>query len=229
VVDDPGAARPLAGAAEVLAGLASRYGLVAVVSGRPAAFLARHLRVAGAPSRLRLIGLYGLESAGPDGTVTALEGADGWRAVVEAAAEDGASELGDPSAVERKGLSVTFHWRRRPELEETVVALVARLAKDTGLVAHLAKMSVELRPPMEVDKGTAVAQLVEGFSAAAFLGDDLGDLPAFAALDVLAAGGARVVKVGVRSEEAPAGLIAAADLLVDGPRGALALLRSLVP
>ena len=56
IVDDPAASRPVAGAPEVLDSLAARYGLVSVVSGRPAGFLQAHLGTGP-----RLIGLYGLE------------------------------------------------------------------------------------------------------------------------------------------------------------------------
>jgi trehalose 6-phosphate phosphatase len=61
------------------------------------------------------------------------------------------------------------------------------------------------------------------------LGDDLGDLPAFDALDrhVAAAPAHTALRVGVRSSEAPAELIERADLLVDGPDGALTTLRAL--
>ena len=44
------------------------------------------------------------------------------------------------------------------------------------------RMAVELRPPVAIDKGTAVDALIDGFAVGAFAGDDTGDLPAFAAL-----------------------------------------------
>src|SRR2546430_1833288 len=50
-------ARPLPGALPVLGRLANRLGRVAIVSGRPVGFLARHLGVDG----LALVGLYGME------------------------------------------------------------------------------------------------------------------------------------------------------------------------
>ena len=60
------------------------------------------------------------------------------------------------------------------------------------------------------------------------MGDDLGDVPAFATLDRMEAAGARVVRVAVRSDEAPSELLDRADVVVDGPAGALALLRELL-
>jgi trehalose 6-phosphate phosphatase len=57
IVDDPNEARPLPGTVELLGDLAARFAAVALVSGRPADYLAKH---APAP-RLRYLGLYGLQ------------------------------------------------------------------------------------------------------------------------------------------------------------------------
>ena len=80
---------------------------------------------------------------------------------------------------------------------------------------------------MHVDKGTVVTQLTADVDAACFFGDDVGDLDAFDALERREADGVRVVRVAVRSVEAPAELIERADLIVDGPAGVLDLLRTL--
>jgi trehalose 6-phosphate phosphatase len=73
-----------------------------------------------------------------------------------------------------------------------------------------------------------VAEAAEGRAQVCFLGDDRGDLSAFAALDRLAEGGATVLKVGVSSAEAPDELLERADLVVDGPEGTLGVLRALL-
>jgi trehalose 6-phosphate phosphatase len=80
-----------------------------------------------------------------------------------------------------------------------------------------------------MDKGSAVVSLASNLQAACYLGDDLGDLPAFAALAQLAVTGVATVAVAVRSAETPPELLERADLVVDGPEGALALLRQLAP
>ena len=89
-------------------------------------------------------------------------------------------------------------------------------------------MSLELHPPVAVDKGTVVEARAAGMTAVAYVGDDEGDLPAFAALDRLAALGVDTLKVAVRTPEASAEVLAVADLHVDGPAGALALLQQLL-
>ena len=80
-----------------------------------------------------------------------------------------------------------------------------------------------------VDKGTGVTVLATGFRTALFAGDDHGDLSAFAALDSLRRAGVldAVVRVAVRSAEEPTELIAAADVLVEGPAGLVDLLTRL--
>ncbi|MDQ3898469.1 MAG: trehalose-phosphatase [Actinomycetota bacterium] len=221
IVDDPAAAVPLPGAVEVLGRLAGLYGRVGVISGRPASFLREHLGGRG----LFLSGLYGLEFVGDDDEVRAIEEAERWRAAIEEA-EGAADAAGLP--VERKGLAVTVHYRTDPSREEAVRTWVDEQAEATGLAVHPARMSFELRPPLKRDKGTVLAEAAEGRRQVCFLGDDVGDLTAFDALDGMAADGATVVKVGVESPEAPAELLERADVTVDGPEGALSLLRALL-
>ena len=93
----------------------------------------------------------------------------------------------------------------------------------------------ELRPPLDVDKGTVVDALVaehdargDPLQAAAAFGDDVGDLPAFAALAALRHVGGplqTVVRVAAVDPESPAAVADAADLTVAGATGAVALLR----
>src|SRR5207253_118251 len=111
-----------------------------------------------------------------------------------------------------------------------VVAVATDLALRLGLDQLQTRAAVELRPPVAIDKGSAVSTLIEGFAVAAFAGDDTGDLPAFAALARAEADGrvARAVRIGVRSPEMPAALPDAVDCLVDGPPGLLDLLAGAV-
>jgi trehalose 6-phosphate phosphatase len=221
IVEHPEDARPLDGVVEVLSDLAARYGRVAVISGRPVEFLAAHL-----PGPLLLSGLYGLQviQAGRrEDDPAALE----WGAAVDDVAL-AASETGPAGMrVESKGLSLTLHFRGRPEIGDEVRAWATEQAVRTGLELRAAKMSFELHPPVEADKGTAVAAMAEGLEAVCFLGDDVGDLPAFEALGRLRADGVYALRLAVRSGEAPPELLAQADAVLDGPRAALAVLRRL--
>jgi trehalose 6-phosphate phosphatase len=232
IVDDPTMARPLPDAVTALHRLAAVYRRVAVISGRPASFLAEHLALHDRepdPGRQGLLamGLYGLERA-EGGHVTTDPRADEWRRVVDEVAGRADASAPPGLLVERKLLSVTLHFRTAPDTGDWAGHFAAEEEARTGLIVHPGRRSVELRPPLPVDKGTVVEGLAQGLAAACFLGDDRGDLPAFAVLDRLAAeDGVATVKVGVRSEEAPAELLEAADVVVDGPEGALEVLSRL--
>lgn len=223
IVDDPSAARPWPGAPEVLARLCDEYAVVAVVSGRPVAFLQRALPVSG----LHLSGLYGLEAV-VDGARWDHPSAGAWREVIDDVAVQSESAGPPGMDVERKGLSLTLHYRNHPSAARRVDAWARHQAARSGLTVRAGRKSVELHPPISVDKGTVVEGLVDGHSGACFFGDDRGDLTAFDALDRLAPRGACGVRVAVSSAEAPAELLARADVVVDGPGQAVALLASLL-
>ena len=220
IVDDPAAAAPLPGAVDVLHRLAARYGLVGIVSGRPVSYLVGHVG-----EGLWLSGLYGLERIEGGRRIEAPEAAE-WRPVVADAVARAESEFG--AAVEPKGLSLTVHFRTRPELGPAVRGWADAEAVRSGLVVRSAKASLELHPPVKADKGTVVEAAAAGMGAVVFLGDDVGDLPAFDGLDRLAEAGVHAVRVAVSTPEAPAEVLERADVVVDGPAGALALLESLL-
>ncbi|MET0664489.1 MAG: trehalose-phosphatase [Acidimicrobiales bacterium] len=221
IVADAADALPQEGVAELLARLRDRVGLVAVVSGRPIDFLAPLL-----PPGLVLAGLYGLELAVDDQRLDHPQSGN-WREVIDDVA--GRAEIRGPVGVgvERKGLSLTLHYRSVPDQEAATAAYAAEEAHRSGLVARPARMSWELHPPIEVDKGTAVLDLADDFAAVAFAGDDVGDLPGFDALDELADRGVATLRIAVDSPEAPPELLERADIVVDGPQGLVTLLESL--
>jgi trehalose 6-phosphate phosphatase len=224
IVLDPGAARPLPAARAALARLVQCLGAVAVVSGRPAAFLRDALAIDG----LDYVGTYGLERI-VAGAVVLDERVRPYLAAVAQAADDAEAALPGLRVERKGGVAVTVHWRDQPERGEQAARWAAEAAPRLGLEAPLrGRMAVELRPPVPVDKGTTVADLAAGMDAAAFAGDDVGDLPAFAALRALAGEGALAhgVSIGVTSAESPPE-VRAADIVVEGPAGLAALLDAL--
>ena len=227
IVLDPAAAVALPGAVEVLYDLARRYATVAVVSGRPVSFLVDRLRLHEAAGRISAFGLYGLQCTDGGGEPVDHLEALPWRSTVADVAAAAEREAPDDVTVERKGLSVTLHVRTAPSEADWARSWADTQAAVTGLIVHPGRMSYELRPPVHVDKGTIVTQLTTDVDAACFFGDDVGDLDAFDALERREADGVHVVRVAVRSVEAPAELIERADLIVDGPAGVLDLLRTL--
>ncbi len=232
---DPQAARALPGALSALHGLARVLGVVAVVSGRSATFLADRLELAGHRSPLRAIGLHGLEECLPDGTVQLRAGVSAWRPVIETALGQLRARVPSGVRVEDKGYGITVHWRSlsapHADLEAIgaqVTELVGAVATGHGLVPRPGKASVELALPLGIDKGTVVTELCGRLGRAAFLGDDAGDLFAFRALDALEkTSGLRSLKVAVRGAEVPLELLEEADAVLDGPSAAAGCLEAL--
>lgn len=220
IVPDPASAAAVDGAIELLGRLAGRFRRVAVVSGRPRSFLVERVG-----DGVDLSGVYGLETR-VSGVEEDHEDATRWRRVIDGVVAGG-SRLPSGVLVESKGLSLTVHYREAPEAEADVLAWADEVARATGLEVRAAKRSAELHPPLAVDKGTSVLAFSEGCSTVAYLGDDLGDLPAFAALDELAARGVTTCKVAIASDELHDDVADAADLVLDGPHAVLAALEPL--
>jgi trehalose 6-phosphate phosphatase len=230
VVDDPQAARPLQGVVELLEPLARRFAAVALISGRPAPYLAEHVAAPG----VRYLGLYGLQEM-YEGQVRVDPRLEAARSAVDAAA----AALREAPAVRESGAwledkvyAVGVHTRRVPDRDrwtDAVDATARQIAEQYGLEIIPGKMVWELRPAVRGDKGDGVRRVVaeSGARAVVVVGDDLGDLPAFAAVAELAAEGHDGLRVAVRSQEAPPELLAAADLVLEGPEGVLDFLRRL--
>jgi trehalose 6-phosphate phosphatase len=221
IVSEPGDALPVEGAVDALGELASTFATVAVLSGRPVAFLEDFF-----PEDVLIAGLYGLETR--TGSTRADHPQGGaWREVIDDVAALARARGPAGMRVEPKGLSLTLHYRGRPRLEPKVRAFAEQQAQRSGLECRPARMSYELHPPIPADKGTALLDLADELQAICFVGDDLGDLKAFDALDKLTADGVYTVRVAVRSPESDAKLLDRADLVVEGPAGALELVRHL--
>lgn len=225
VVDDPERAVINPAAAAALANLADRVGRCLVVSGRPVSFLRRQV-----PAGIDLVGLYGLEGV-TDGVEWRHENCGVWREAIADVVARARAHGPDGMRVESKELTITLHYREHPELEEEVQALAATEAMAAGLTTRPARMSVELHPPIDIDKGTVLARefAARAYESAMFIGDDVGDLPAFAELARFgAADPSRTsVRVVVRSEETSTELLDVADVFVDGVDGVVRLLGQL--
>jgi len=207
IVERPDDAHPPAETRRELERLAARYALVAIVSGRAGDDVQRRVGVDGVVA----VGSHGLELD---------PAAEDWREKIDAFAE-----TVDWSDVERKALTVAFHFRAAPDEDEArgVLADVARRARAEGLRASFGRKVLEVLPPLEANKGTAVRRLLAdaGLRRALVAGDDTTDLDAFRALDGLDL----AVRVAVASDEGPPELRGAADIVVASTDEFLELLR----
>jgi trehalose 6-phosphate phosphatase len=227
IVEDPAAARPLPGVLELLGPLADRYAAAALISGRPATYLASH---AAAPG-VRYLGMYGLEEI-VEGRVQVDPRLEAARPAVEAARQDLAADpavTASGAHLEDKRYAVAVHTRRVADPGRwagPIGQAADRVAARHDLEVVPGRMVWELRPQVYSDKGDAVRRVVAESGAAAVVvaGDDLGDLPGFAVAAELGGG----LRVAVRSAEAPPELLEAADLVVDGPEGVRELLEHLL-
>jgi trehalose 6-phosphate phosphatase len=201
IVEDPEASAMPAETTESLTRLVACLGLVAVISGRPASFLIDRVRAPG----VALLGSYGMERVS-DGRLHLDPAVQGWLGAVAAAGRSLAAELqGAPGIrIEAKPASVAVHWRQAPDrvaAASLVRAAAGRAAAQTGLRQTPGKLVEELQPPVDIDKGSAVAALLTAArpQAVAYAGDDLGDLPALRV--VREAGGyALVVDHGIETD-----------------------------
>lgn len=227
IVPRPEDIAPQDGAPQVLSDLAARVGTVAVITGRPAADAVR-LGQLGAVPGLVVLGHYGLQRW-HDGVLDSPpphEGVGALRprlAALVAAAPDG-------TTLEDKGHSLAVHTRGTATPQPALDALagpVSELAADAGLEVVPGRFVLELRPP-GTDKGGALRAVVAevGARSVLFCGDDIGDLPAVAAVHALRAEGVPGLVACSDSTESPAALREAADVLVDGPPGVVGLLRA---
>lgn len=234
IVADPAQSRPHPEVIPTLGRLAPHLVGVAVVTGRPAGTAVDYAGFDGVPGldRLVVLGHYGAERWDARSRQVQAQPVPPGVAAVRDALPRLLSELGlaDEVHIEDKGRSLAVHTRRASEPDvafEAVGAPLAELAAQNGLVVEPGRLVIELRPP-GVDKGDALRQLVSEYGATivAYAGDDLGDLPAFAAIDALRSDGVVGLKICSGSAEVTE-LSEQADVIVDGPDGVVELLRQL--
>ncbi|WP_424869212.1 trehalose-phosphatase [Streptomyces sp. SAI-229] len=235
IVADPEQARAHPDAVGALAALAPRVAAVAVVTGRPAGVAVRHGGFAGVAGleHLVVLGHYGAERwDAVTGTVTAPAPHPGV-AAVRAELPGVLDRVGAWQGTwieEKGGRAVAVHTRRAADPQAAFEALrepLAGLAARHGLIVEPGRMVLELRPP-GMDKGVALLEYARDIGAESVLyaGDDLGDLPAYTAVDKLRSAGTPGLLVCSGSDEVTE-LRERADLVVDGPAGVVGLLRAL--
>jgi trehalose 6-phosphate phosphatase len=223
------------GTSRVLGRLARRYGSVACVSGRTALDARRLVGV----GSIAYAGSHGAELLEPGASKpTVLPAFATWAERVEGfvAGRDDHDLRRLRVRIEDKGPIQAFHWRGAPDEEaaRTRIEGIAQEAEAEGFITHWGRKVLEVRPPVPVDKGQAVDELLRrasGVTAALYAGDDATDLDAWEALDRALDDGrlSARVRVGVASDEGPAAIAERADLVVDGTPGfaeALELLAS---
>lgn len=217
----------------LLIDISRRYGLVACISGRRAPEARRIVSI----GSITYLGSHGSEILRSGGVAPRLdrELEPFKRQMQQFLRDSDTTELARLRVrIEDKVVIAAYHWRGAPNEEAARKALldVAERAEAVGLHTHWGRKVLEVRPPVRIDKGVAITNLLRtaDVDVALYAGDDRTDLDAFRALDELTES-ARLraaVRVGVRSDEGPEEIVRDADVVVDGPGGMRALLEALL-
>jgi trehalose 6-phosphate phosphatase len=233
IVADPEQAHADPRAVAALARLGHLLGTVAIVTGRPAHTAVRLGGFRGVPGldRLVVLGQYGVERWDAATDEFMIPPDPGQVAALEQEIPPLLDRLGQGAAhVEHKGRAVVVHTRQLPDPDASYAALsgpLNDLAERHEMVVEPGKNVLEIRSP-GIDKGVALRDIVAetGARQVVFVGDDLGDLPAFRYVEELRRDGRGGLLVCSASHEEDA-LSALADVVVEGPGGVATWLEQL--
>lgn len=225
IIDNPEEAYAHPAAVAALGRLGPLVGLIAVITGRPARTAVRLGGFQGVPglANMVVLGQYGVER---------WDAASGQFSIppepaeITAVADELPGILDDLGLtdvrVEHKGRAIGVHTREMGDSASAFDRLaepLGELAARHGLLIEPGKNVLEIRAP-GFDKGHALRKLVEEhrIGQIIFAGDDLGDLPAFRAVEGLRDEGVPGLLVLSASQEEDA-LGEIADLILCGPEG----------
>lgn len=220
---------------ELLCNLAGRFDVVATISGRAVEDQRRMIDV----PHIWHVGHHGyeweeLDSDSNERRALLLPEAAPYLSEIAIALDEIERELGPKVPglwMERKGITGGVHWRRsknQDQAEQICGPVVQRVATAHGLRTRGGKLAIELFPPVVADKGQGIERLVRThqLKSVLYLGDDMSDADAFAALRRLRDRGECVgVAVGVLTENTPQDVRSQADLMVTGTEGVYRILE----
>jgi len=150
--------------------------------------------------------------------------------IVQTCANELGAMAGRPGVVvENKRLSISVHYRTAPDpsaARHSIYQAIRDCSECGPLEVEDGRKVINLRPPVAVDKGTAILSIVEqrALRGAVYLGDDVTDVNAFRALQNMRNVGVHTAAIAVRSSESPGALLEAADAVIDGVASAVELL-----
>jgi trehalose 6-phosphate phosphatase len=227
VTDDPDASQPVPTVLGVLEELAAVVARVAIVSARPVNFLRSRF---GSLTHVDLYGLYGLE-VWHEGDVVTEPAALPWVPAMAELADRARAELPEAILVEYKRLSVALHYRTAPQLAGVVERWGHEQAERVGLRVQGGRMVVELKPPVDQDKGMVISEGVLDAGCAWYFGDDMSDIKAFDALRAREAVDPSFfgMCVAVANPETGAEVSSAADLTLESPEAVAKFLADALP
>jgi len=232
IVQEPSRAHVPEQTRQLLIAISERYGVVACVSGRRAS----EARAMVAIGSISYLGSHGAELSPAGATESQLDPQlEGWsRRIHEFGRETDTADVRRTGVrLEDKGAILAFHWRGAADEDAARQAIdsIATRAEGAGFRTHWGRKVLEVRPPVQFDKGVGVTGLLDSrnIGAAMYVGDDVTDLDAFRAIGRLAEQGRiqHAIRVGVQSEDGPPQIVEEADVVVQGTQGVRDLLSAL--
>lgn len=213
-----------------LLGQLSTQALVGVISGRDLGDLQRMVSL----PDIVYVGLHGLAWRSAGTNELAPEAEPYRRHTQEAAAELSHLKRIDGLVLEVKSVGLAFHYRNVRRAEAARFEILRALASSPAAArfeVHEGIRVVELRPPVGITKGVALARLVDRFSLRGllYLGDDRTDMDAFEEVRRLRErAGLSAYAIAVVHPEAPTAVARAADFTVEGVKGTERLLAGIL-
>ena len=219
MVQDPAAAAISPRAKDLLERLMERGAKVALVSGREI------------EAARRIAGIEGAAYAGNHGLHLWLDGREETTEAVQAYVAQARHVLRRIGTIRYPGVSVedkgpvlAFHYRNaadETEARKAIMSTIERVGAANNFGVYEGRKVIELRPPLEINKGTAIVHLAErlGVRSAIAIGDDMTDVDMFLGIEALRRGGLPGASVAVWSDEASPDLLEATDYSVSGVPG----------
>ncbi len=210
--------------------LSRRLSLVAVVSGRQAT----EVREMVDGDRVLCIGHYGMEWWRGDRAELHPDAIPYVPAIRAVAKELEALRSMEGIVVQDKEATISVHYRLSPQPQsarEEIMRLLEKSPHAKSLRIVEEKMVIGIVPPVAVDKGTAVASLIQQYQlrGALYLGDDTADVPAFRAIqEASRQSDFKGLAIAVVNEETAPEVVNVADFTLDGVEESELLLRWLV-
>jgi trehalose 6-phosphate phosphatase len=136
--------------------------------------------------------------------------------------------------IEDKETTLSVHYRQADvpdDIARKLTPQIVQIAADHGLRFFEGRRIFEIRPPIDVNKGTAFRHLVAEYrlDAAIYIGDDVTDTDAFRAARALRESGeCYALGVGVESDVTPELVTETSDLSASGVSGVESLLAWLL-
>lgn len=229
IVDHPEMAIVKPEISTIITELVEALPVVAIISGRSVDDIRQRVGIPG----VVYIGNHGLEHY-VNGKVIIKKEVAQFRSAIKEAYEEIFAILSPGMLLEDKNITLSLHYRMVENPDKVRIHLfpvIKKIGEKYDLLTSEGRMVIELRPPIQINKGTAINEVIRDFSlhATFFLGDDITDVAAMKeAIRIRKSGKCLSFGIGVISEGMSKEVRETADYLVPGVEGVERLLELLL-